>query len=430
MRETATPYLAVMQAGFRRDSLTESQGMTIRKPMMLALSGVALIAAIAALQFAPIAVNASAPAYMTAAITRGNVEVTVMAEGTLKPQNLVAVGAQVSGRITRLAVKLGDRVQQGDLIAEIDSVTQQNDLRTAQAALANITAQRAEKQAVLALAEKNLTRQKALVRTNVSTRSDFDTAEQEVAVAEAQIAALVAQLAQAQVAIETAQANLAYTRITAPSAGTVLAVVNQAGQTVNAVQSSPTIVVLGQLDRMAVHAKISEADIGKVGVGQKVRFHLLGDAARSYEAELQAIAPAPQSIVNDSAIDPDSASDSDTAAVYYTGIIPVDNADGHLRTYMTAQVSIVQGEARNVLTIPAVALGTRASDGSYPVRVLLGGGVRQRDVQIGLNDKVVAEVVSGLNEGDQVVTGEATVTTPQQSGCRPGGMMGPPPMGG
>jgi macrolide-specific efflux system membrane fusion protein len=361
---------------------------------------------------------------------RGSVEVSVMAEGRLKPANLVAVGAQVSGRITRFAVALGDKVKKGDLIAEIESVTQRNDLRKAQASLTNIKAQLVEKQAVLTLAEKNLARQQQLVRSAASTRSDFDTAEQDAAVARAQIAALEAQAAEAEVDIETAQANLDYTRITAPSAGTVLAVVNQVGQTVNAVQSSPTIVVLGQLDRMEVHAEISEADIGKVEPGQKARFTLMDDSSRSYEGVLQSIAPAPRSIVNDSAIDPDSSSDSDSEAVYYIGIVPVENPDGGLRSYMTAQVSILQGEAQDVLTIPAQALGPRNGDGSHPVRVRTPeGSVEMRDVQIGLNDKVVAEVISGLAEGEQVVTSEQTAVSSGSSNGM-GGMMGPPPLGG
>ncbi|MDT1060925.1 efflux RND transporter periplasmic adaptor subunit [Paracoccus sp. CPCC 101403] len=373
--------------------------------------------------------NAATATYLTAPVLRGDVEVTVMAEGQLKPEKLVAVGAQVSGRITSLAVTLGQQVKAGDLIAEIDSVTQENALRTAQATLANYQAQKDQQQAVLALAEKTLARQDKLLKSNTTAHSDYDSAEEAVSVATAQIAGLDAQIAGAQVAIETAQANLGYTRITAPSDGTVLAVVNQAGQTVNAVQSSPTIVVLGQLDRMNVHAEISEADISRVAVGQKVRFHLLGDTGRSYDSVLQEIAPAPESIVNDSAIDPDSASSSSSEAVYYTGIIPVENPDGALRTYMTAQVSIILGEARDTLTIPSAALGTPSQDGRYPVRVLASDGkVETREIGIGLNDKVVAQVVEGLDEGEQVVTGEATQASATTGNT--GGMMGPPPLGG
>ncbi|MDS9469379.1 efflux RND transporter periplasmic adaptor subunit [Paracoccus sp. MBLB3053] len=373
--------------------------------------------------------NAATPSYMTAPVVRGNVEVTVMAEGQLKPERLVAVGAQVSGRITLLAVSLGQEVKEGDLIAEIDSVTQENALRIAKATLANYKAQRAQQEAVLALAQKTLARQQRLLKSDSTPHSDYDSAEEAVAVAVAQVAALDAQIAGAQVAIESAQANLDYTRITAPSDGTVLAIVNQAGQTVNAVQSSPTIVVLGQLDRMNVHAEISEADIIRLSPGQKVRFNLLGDIGRSYDSTLKEIAPAPQAIVNDIAIDPDSTSDSSSEAVYYIGIIPVENSDGHLRTYMTAQVSIILGQSNDVLTIPSAALGRQDENGKYTLRIWQSDGtVHPRQVSIGLNDKVVAEVLDGLSEGEMVITGEATGSGPQTG--MTGGMMGPPPMGG
>ena len=397
----------------------------MRKPFALVLVALALVGLWAGL--AGITEGKSAaPAYLSAEVTRGDVEMAVMAEGRLKPQNLVAVGAQVSGRITELAVRLGDRVEQGALIAQIDSVQQTNELRTAKAALANLQAQMAERRAVLALAEKTLERAENLIRSSAAARSTFDSAQQEVDVARAQIAALEAQIAQAEVAIEIAQTDLDYTRITAPMDGTVLAIVSQAGQTVNAVQSSPTIVVLGQLDRMDVHAEISEADIGKVRPGQKVRFSLLDDSGRNYEGVLASIAPAPQSIVNDSALQGGGATDSSSGAIYYTGIIPVENPDGGLRSYMTAQVSIVLGAAQDVLTIPSSALGRRNPDGSHQVRVVAAGGaVETRDVVIGLNDKVVAEVVSGLAEGERVVTGQpgAAATPAAPRGSRR--MMGP-----
>lgn len=403
----------------------------MRKPVTVAILAAIVLAALAVyLLTGRASGNGTAASYLTAPVTRADVEVTVMAEGTLKPANLVAVGAQVSGRITSLEVGLGDRVKAGDLIARIDSVTQSNALRKAEATLANIKAQQAEKRAVLALAEKTLSRQEALLKNSRTAQSDVDTATEEVAISRAQIEALDAQIAGAEVEIETARANLDYTRITAPSDGTVLALVNQAGQTVNAVQSSPTIVVLGQLDRMEVHASISEADIGKVEVGQQARFSLLGDSGSTFEGVLQDIAPAPRSIVNDSAINPESTSDSDSEAVYYTGIIPVDNTDGHLRSYMTAQVSILQGAARDVLTIPAMALGARDGQGGYAVRVLGNdGSIETRAVSVGLNDKVVVQVLDGLAEGEQVLTGEASAI-PASSGSGGGAMLGPPPMGG
>lgn len=217
----------------------------------------------------------------------------MLASGTLKPIKMVAVGAQVSGRVTSLKVSVGNIVKRGDLIAQIDPVTRQNDLRTAEAALQNSCAQRAEKEATLALAEAALSRQQVTFAQKASSRADFETADATVKQTRAQISALDAQIMQAQVSVDTARVNLDYTRITAPIDGTVLAVVTQEGQTVNAVQSAPTIVILGQLAIMAIRAEISEVDVIKVRPGQNVYFNILGDPDRRYTASLVSIEPAP-----------------------------------------------------------------------------------------------------------------------------------------
>nr|WP_246546392.1 efflux RND transporter periplasmic adaptor subunit [Ancylobacter defluvii] len=374
---------------------------------------------------------ATTPALITAPVTRGDIEETVLATGTLKPVKLVAVGAQVSGRITAVNVKLGEAVRAGDLLAEIDSVTQQNDLRTAEAALANVTAQRAEKQATLRLNETTLARQKRMVDLNAVSRADFDTAQADVDVTRAQIDALSAQIVEAQVAVDTARANLGYTRITAPIEGTVLSLVSQQGQTVNAAQSAPTIVILGQLDTMTVRTEISEADIVRVRPGQPLYFTVLGEPDRRYDSTLAFIEPAPESIRSDSSFSSSttsstssSSSSSSSEAIYYNGVFDVPNPDGRLRTYMTAEVRIVLGSAKDALAIPAAALGARDGEGRYQVRVAnAAGGVSTRSVEIGLNNKIAAQVLSGLEEGERVVIDEATGQTASAS-SRPPGPMG------
>lgn len=374
---------------------------------------------------------ALAPALVSAPVTRGTIEMTVLAEGTLKPRNMVAVGAQVSGRITALHVGVGQVVRQGDLIAEIDSVTQENQLRNAEAALANVQAQLAEKTAQLSRAERTLARQQQMLKTRTVAQADFETAEEAVDVARAQIKALNAQVEQAGVSIETAEANLGYTRITAPMDGTVLDVVVREGQTVNAVQSAPTIVILGQLDQMSVVAEISEADILKVQPGQPVWFTVLGDPSQRYEAVLDSIDPAPDSIVNDSSLTGSTGSSATTStAIYYNGNFTVPNPDGKLRTYMTAEVHIVLGRAENVLTIPSAALGRQGRGGQYTVNVTGADGLSSpRQVRIGLNDKVTAEVEDGLTEGEQVVTGSAGAAAAPVTGARTTRRGPPSPMG-
>lgn len=372
---------------------------------------------------------------MTSVVSRGDVEETVLATGTLKPVRLVAVGAQVSGRITAVRVSLGQTVKAGDLIAEIDSVTQENDLRTAEAALANVKAQLAEKQATLVLNRQNLARQEEMVAKHAVSQADYDSAAADLNVTQAQIAALEAQIKQAEVAVETAKANLGYTKITAPIDGTLLSIVSQEGQTVNAAQSAPTIVILGQLDTMTVRTEISEADVTRVKPGLPVYFTVLGEPDHRYNATLESIEPAPESIRSDSSFSSStsssstssSSSSSSSEAIYYNGIFNVPNDDGRLRTYMTAEVHIILGEAKEVLTLPSAALGAKDADGRYMVRVVGSDGkLSERKVEIGLNNKVTAQVLSGLDEGERVVTGEAAAQTTTTSSGGPGG---PPPMG-
>nr|WP_246518797.1 efflux RND transporter periplasmic adaptor subunit [Ancylobacter lacus] len=373
----------------------------------------------------------AAPGFITAEVRRGDIEQTVLATGTLKPSKLVAVGAQVSGRITSVPVVLGQKVAKGALLAEIDSVTQENELRTARAGLANVRAQLAEKQATLTLKQATLDRSERMLAKDAVSRADYDTAVADVAVTKAQIAALEAQIDEAQVSVATAQANLGYTRITAPIDGTVLAIVSQEGQTVNAAQSAPTIVILGRLDVMTIRAEISEADIVQVQPGQALYFTILGEPARRYDATLGFIEPAPESVRSDSSFSSSTTSSSSSSsssstsseAVYYNGIFDVPNPDGRLRTYMTAEVHIVLGAARGVLTVPSSAVDT-AADGRHTVRVLgTDGKASVRTVVIGLDDKAMAEVRDGLAEGERVVIGEASTTTAPAMG----GPGGPPP---
>lgn len=376
--------------------------------------------------------SATNDAVFTVPVTRGDINVTVLAQGTLKPRNLVAVGTQASGRITQIAVEPGQTVEKGDLIAQIDAVSQTNDLRMAQSDLAVARAHKTEQEAMLELAERTLERLEKLQTNNLSARTEYDIAVSDVAVAEAQIDALDAQIVQTQIAIETAEANLGYTRITAPIDGTILAIVARQGQTVNAAQSAPTLVVLGDLTQMDVFAKISEADIDRVHPGQKVWFTVLGAPERRYETVLETVAPAPESIVNDASISGGtSSSTSETSeAIYYNGRFTVPNRDGRLRTYMTAEVHIVLDSARDVLTVPAMALTAPDADGYYRLEVQEPDGtLSERTVSVGLNDKVIVEIRNGLNEGDKIViggTGDITGSARRRRGSmlRSGGRQG------
>ncbi|KKW67210.1 hemolysin secretion protein D [Lampropedia cohaerens] len=368
--------------------------------------------------------TAPAPAYATAPVVRGSIEKSVLASGKLEAFQQVNVGAQVSGQITRLAVELGQNVKQGDLIAEIDSLPQQNALRNAEAALVTARAELAAQQATLAKARAEYERQRQLRAADASSRADFEAAELAYKVAQANIESQKARIAQAEIAADTARVNVGYTRIVAPMDGQVVAIVTKEGQTVNANQQAPTIVILAQLDTMTIKAEISEADVVQVAPGQRVYFTILGEPDRRYEATLRSIEPAPESISSSSTSAASSSSSSTATAIYYNGLFDVPNPEHRLRISMTAQVHIVQDAIDDALVVPASAL-RRQPDGSYQVRVLdADGQARPRTVQVGLNNNLQAQILDGLQEGERVVVAEggAAGGLPGGAGRAPRGM--------
>ncbi len=369
-----------------------------------------------------------APEVITATVERTDLEDTVLASGTINSERDVNVGAQVSGQIKKLHVQLGDQVKQGQLLAEIDSTTQANTLRNAEAQVALLQAQLQAKQALFRQAEVTYQRQQGLFKQDAGSKADLDAAEATLATTRADINVLQAQIKQANISVDTARVNLGYTRIVAPIDGVVTGVIAEEGRTVNAVQSAPTIIKLSRLDHVLIKAQISEADVVRVKPGLPVYFTILGEPQKRYEAKLRSIEPSPESEqVDTSTKTTTTTSSATTAAIYYNGLFEVPNPDGKLRVAMTAQVFIVLAKADDVLAIPASALGKRnRKDGTYSVRVLEGepGAQRvvDRQVKVGLNNRVQAQVLSGLKEGERVVVGEASAGGASGGGRRPPGM--------
>jgi len=370
----------------------------------------------------------------TVSVSRGTIEETVLASGTIEASSLVSVGAEVSGRIKSLNVALGDNVKAGDVIAEIDSLNQENAVKAAEASLANVEAQQAIQQANLAQARVALERAEKLNPQKLISDADLQAADLAVQIAEGQLKAIAAQILQANLSVDSAKLNLDRTKIVAPSDGTVVAVAVEVGQSVNANNESPTIVKIANLDRMVVKAEISEADVPKVEPGQKVYFTILGDPDNKIEATLRAVEPAPESIADEST----ASSSSSSTAIYYNGLFDVDNPDHRLRISMTAQVTIVLHSADDVLTLPASVLTRKDRQGNYTVEVWnqQAKAVDAKTITVGLNNKITAEVTSGLAEGDLVVASGTTAAAAgtgsgQRSTTRNllsgGGAGGPPP---
>lgn len=350
-----------------------------------------------------------APLPATSVIHRGNLESSVLATGVLKPRNLVAIGAQATGRVLSLKIKPGQHVKKDDVVALIDSTTQHNELQKALATLRQNEATRDQNSAQLELAKLDLARNELMIGKNAVARSEYEKAVSTVKEKQAQLAQGDATIAAAQVEVKIAETNLAYTRITAPTDGTVLATVVQEGQTVNALQSAPTIAIMGQLDTMTVEADISEADITLVREGLPLYFTISGQNTKRYEAKLETIGPAPDTIVNDKSFSATSvsatAAGTTASAVYYKGIFSVPNADGLLKTYMTAEIHILLAEVKDALLAPVSALRSSGEPDKAIVRLVTSNGaVVERTVETGITDKINTEIRSGLSEGDRIIT--------------------------
>ncbi|MEE4411014.1 MULTISPECIES: efflux RND transporter periplasmic adaptor subunit [unclassified Serratia (in: enterobacteria)] len=334
-------------------------------------------------------------------IDRGDIEKNVLATGILKPAQQVNVGAQVNGQLKKLYVKQGDRVVQGQLLAEIDPTLQHNELRKSQAELQSAQAQKLASEAQLTQYRLELTRQTALQRDRAGVPSDLEKARAQRDAQLAQLKVNEAQIIQAEMALETAKANLAFTRILAPIDGEVLGIVIQAGQTIVSSQSAPTILVLANVDTMMVHTRISETDILKVRTGQPLWFYVAADPQRRFDSAMGVIQQAPAEALE---ADPMGRNlGQQASAVYYNGVFAIANAERRLRTAMTAQVFIITDRATGVVRVPMAALGEPQGNDRYLVQVRQGKQVLARRVHIGIHDRRYAEVVQGLSEGEWVL---------------------------
>ena len=318
----------------------------------------------------------------------------VTASGTLKPSRLVEVGAQVSGLLQKLHVKVGDTVAKGDLIAEIDATIQRNLLDASRASLKAQEAQLAVQRSALALAEAEAARQERLKAEKATTQVEFERAQDALARARGALVQTESQIASQRARLTSDEAALGYSSIYAPADGTVLQVLAAEGQTLTATYMTPVILHLADLSTLTVEAKVAEANIGKLAPGMGVHFTTLGGRGRRWQGTLEQILPR---------------ADVANSVVTYTALFDVDNADGALRADMTAQVFFELTAPREVLAVPLEMLtdfGGRDPETGTPAQVRVqfpDGRVEVREIAIGETSHTYAEVLSGLAEGDRVV---------------------------
>ncbi len=378
---------------------------------------VLIAAAAAILWYALRGEQSDGMAYLTEPVITGNLTRTVNATGEVGAVQLVSVGAQVGGQITKLHVVLGQNVKKGDLIAEIDSMTQLNQLETDKARLQSYQSQLAAKKVALKIAKSQYDRELQLKKRDAASKESLEDAENAYALAKAEVTQIESQIRQTAIAVSTDEVNLGYTRITAPLDGTVVSVPVDEGQTVNANQTTPTIVQIADLSKMEIKIEISEGDITAVKPGLPITYTILSDPETEYKATLTSIDPGLTTLTDGSYKTASSSSggsgfasassSSSNNAVYYYGKALIDNTNGPLRIGMTTQNAITVADVRDALLAPVVAVVSE--HGNKFVRVLgADGKPERRAVTTGLSNGIHIQILSGLKEGDQVITAQLT----------------------
>ncbi len=330
----------------------------------------------------------------TATVTLGDIEEVVTAQGKLEPKNYVDVGMQVSGQITQLHVNIGDRVTKGQLLAEIDPRIYQSRLEADEAQLRSLQAQKEEQQAAVELAEQQRTRNQQLFNEHIISQDSYAQSQATAKGSRAKLKSLQAQIDQVLSSLKADRANLGYAKIYAPMAGIVASLPVRAGQTLNAVQSAPTMMRIADFSVMTLRAQVAEADISRIKADMPVYFTTLGDLERRFHGLVRLIQPSPE-IIND--------------VVLFNVLIDVNNSDGRLMDGMTTQLFFVLGEAKQVPILPREALGQRRAKQdkkpykAYEVKMNKDGDIHSVVVHVGLTNRISAQIVKGLKINDQVI---------------------------
>ncbi len=378
-----------------------------RRALLIVLSSL-LVGALVAWPF----LTPGREAYDTVPVTRGNIESSVTALGTLQPRQYVDVGAQASGQIRKIHVDVGAEVTQGQPLVEIDPSTQTAKLDASRFAIENLKAQLQEQRALHDLAQQKYQRQQRLAQGGATREEDIQSARAEVRTTQARIDMFQAQIRQARASLRSDEAELGYTRIFAPMSGTVVAIDAREGQTLNAQQQTPLILRIANLSPMTVWAEVSEADIGHVKPGMQAYFTTLSGGNRRWASTVRQILPVPPKPLNEASQgggSPASSGKSGSArVVLYTVLLDVDNTDQALMPEMTTQVFFVANQARDVLLAPVVALqGSTDSDRQTARVVAKNGDIETRQIRTGISDRLRVEILEGLNEGDHLLIGPA-----------------------
>lgn len=359
------------------------------------------------------------PNFITTKLQSGDIKSVVIANGEVYAQDLVDVGAQVSGQIKKLYVKVGDNVKKGDMIAQIDSEKQENEISKEKAQLVIYEANLKAAEIKAQNAKIQFLREQKLYKKDATSKEKLENAKNEAALSAANVKQIQAQIEQTKLALDTAETNLGYTKISAPLDGTIVSVPVEEGRTVNANQTTPTIVKIADLSKMEIRLQISEGDISLVKVGQNVEYTILSALDDIKKAEISSIDPALTSL-SDGSYDKTNlnGSNSSNEAVYFYAKVLVDDNDGFLKIGMTTQNTIIVNEAKNVNFITSSAIQKDKNNERF-VWILKDKTPTKTMVKIGISDNLNTQILSGINKNDEIIISNPNKNENSKSIARP-----------
>jgi len=335
--------------------------------------------------------------YITKPVSVETITQYVEASGTIKPINTIEVGTQVSGTVAKIYVDYNSVVKKGQLLAELDPSLFQANVDQSTAKLNNAKATYAKATATLNYKRSNYERYKKLYTKHYVSKDEVELSLSNYLQAQAELAAARAEVSAAQASLDNNLTNLNYSRITSPVDGTVISRAVDVGQTVAASFNTPTLFeVAKDLTKMQIETSVSEADIGKIKVGQLAKYTLDGYQDRTFEGKVTQVRLASTTTNN---------------VVTYTVIISVDNTEGLVIPGMSANVSIITSEVKDALCVPNQALKFTPDNETKKyehqgVWIDTRKGLKRYDIKLGISDENISQIISDeIKEGDKVVVG-------------------------
>ncbi len=347
----------------------------------------------------PLAATTEQPPAPAETVTaqRGDLQLTVDASGKLRFHQFADVDIPVAGQIKEVLFAVGDTVQKGKMVMELSPAVQASQIASNRTQMARLQAELADQQAQTDFAELQFKRQTQLKAQNATREESFESSRMSLSSARARLGAINAQIQQLDATLKSDEENRQRTQVLAPISGTVVAVNARPGLTASAGQAAVPLMRIADLTQMTVQARVAEIDVTRLRRGMTANFKTPGYPGRIWSGKLRKVIPVPA-----------EGSGEQGKQTFYNVLFEVDNPEQELMSGMTTQVQFIVAQARDAVLLPANLLGKSDAKGLYEVKVLNANRqVEARQLKIGVRNQEQAQVLSGLQAGEQLLVGPA-----------------------